>query len=53
MPRKSKPESEAEQSERFQREAQKLIDAGELDPSEGARQMDRLIHSSGNDKPNR
>lgn len=33
MPKKLKPESEAEQSERFRREAQRLIDAGELSPT--------------------
>ena len=43
MPKKSKPESEAEQSERFRREAQKLIDAGELDPEVSDALMDRLL----------
>ena len=43
MPKKSKPESEAEQSERFRREAQKLIDAGELDPRKGENEIERLI----------
>ena len=43
MPKKLKPESEAEQSERFRREAQRLIDAGELNPIEGERAIERLI----------
>ena len=36
MPKKSNPETPEEQSERFRREAQRLIDAGELDPDEAA-----------------
>lgn len=32
MPKKQSLESSAEQAERFKREAQKLIDAGELNP---------------------
>ena len=43
MPKKSKPESEAEQSERFRREAQKLIDAGELDPGDAERTLDKIV----------
>lgn len=33
MPKKLKPESQAVQSKRFKRDAQKLIDAGELSPT--------------------
>lgn len=43
MPKKSKPESPEEQSERFKREAQKLIDAGELDPTKGEAAIDNVI----------
>jgi len=46
MPKKLKPESEAEQSERFRRGAQKLIDAGELDPTEGDQGLDKLLKRS-------
>lgn len=48
MPKKSKPESEAEQSERFRREAQKLIDAGSLDPEQGDAALDALVKRSRN-----
>ena len=43
MPKKLKPESEAEQSERFRSDAQKLIDAGELDPREAERMVDEIV----------
>lgn len=43
MPKRLKPETPEEQSERFRREAQKLIDAGELNPTEGAKALDRII----------
>ena len=43
MPKKAKPESQAEQSERFQKDAQKLIDAGELNPTEAERMVDEIV----------
>jgi hypothetical protein len=43
MPKKLKPESQAEQSERFKREAQRLIDAGELNPTEADAALERLV----------
>ncbi|GGN53712.1 hypothetical protein GCM10011349_28580 [Novosphingobium indicum] len=43
MPKKQKTESQAEQSERFIREAQKLIDAGELSPTDAQRAVDDLL----------
>ena len=46
MPKKSKPESPEEQSERFRREAQRLIDAGELDPEKGREALEKLIKST-------
>ena len=43
MPPKKNPESPKEQSERFKRGAQKLIDAGELDPTEGDVAFERAL----------
>ena len=43
MPKKQNAESQKEQSERFKREAQKLIDAGELSPTEADKQMDQIL----------
>jgi hypothetical protein len=45
MPKKLKPESEADQGERFRREAQKLIDAGELDANEAEKKLRDLLRS--------
>ena len=47
MPKKAKPETAAEQSARFKREAQKLIDAGELNPTAANAAMDRLVRKQG------
>ena len=47
MPKKLKPETPAEQSARFKREAQKLIDAGALSPIDAEAAMDRLIQVEG------
>ena len=46
MPKKQKQEAQAEQSERFVREAQRLIDAGELNPAEAAATLDRLVRKA-------
>jgi polyhydroxyalkanoate synthesis regulator phasin len=43
MPKKQNAESQKEQSERFKREAQKLIDAGELNPTEADEKVERLL----------
>jgi hypothetical protein len=43
MPKKQRQESQAEQSERFKREAQRLIDAGELSPTEADIALDALV----------
>ena len=43
MPKKAKRETPKEQSERFKREAQKLIDDGKLNPIEGDEGMDGLV----------
>jgi polyhydroxyalkanoate synthesis regulator phasin len=46
MPKKKRQESQAEQSARFKRDAQKLIDAGELNPTEAEAAVDRLVRQS-------
>lgn len=46
MPKKAKPETPAEQSARFKREAQKLINAGELSPTDATAAMDRLVREA-------
>ncbi len=45
MPKKKIQESQAEQSERFRREAQRLIDAGELNPTEAEAAVDKLVRT--------
>ena len=47
MPKKKTAESEAEQSERFRRDAQALIDAGELNPTDAEAGMDGLVKRMG------
>ena len=49
MPKKLKHETQAEQSARFKRDAQKLIDAGELNPTEAAAALERLVASQKKD----
>lgn len=51
MPKKAKTETDQEQSERFKREAQKLIDAGELSPTEAERALDSLVARGAKGKP--
>lgn len=46
MPKKANPESQAEQSERFRKHAQRLIDAGKLNPAEAAAALEALIGKS-------
>ncbi len=45
MPKKQSKETQKDQSERFEREAQKLIDAGELNPIEADKALDRLTQN--------
>ena len=45
MPKKKNPETPEEQSARFLTEAQKLIDAGELSPTDAEEALDRLVRS--------
>jgi hypothetical protein len=42
MPKKKAQENQAEQSERFRKEAQKLIDAGELSPTDAEAALNRM-----------
>jgi polyhydroxyalkanoate synthesis regulator phasin len=46
MPKKQNVESAKEQSDRFEREVQRLIDAGELNPTEADRTLDELVRRS-------
>ncbi len=48
MPKRKEMLSPEEQSERFKQEAQRLIDAGELDPTEADAVMDKLVRKSAN-----
>ncbi|WP_168770678.1 MULTISPECIES: hypothetical protein [Sphingomonas] len=43
MPKKQSPEAPEDQSERFVREAQKLIDAGELSPTDADEGFERAM----------
>lgn len=43
MPKKKHKETQSEQAARFRKEAQKLIDAGELSPTEAEEALDRLV----------
>jgi hypothetical protein len=47
MPKKLNPETPEEQSKRFRDEVQKLIDAGELNPTEAEKALDSLIRKQG------
>lgn len=46
MPKKQNPETLEEQVERFRRDAQKLIDAGELSPTVADEALDALVRKS-------
>lgn len=43
MPKKANPETQKEQSERFKRDAQRLVDAGELSPTDAEKALDALV----------
>jgi hypothetical protein len=51
MPKKKKQESQETQSRRFKRDAQKLIDAGELNPTDAAAALDKLLRQSAKHQP--
>lgn len=44
MPKKAKHESQKEQSERFRREVQRMIAAGELNPTEADAAFEKLVN---------
>lgn len=46
MPKKKNPETPEDQSKRFKRDAQKLIDAGELNPTDAEAALDKLVRRS-------
>ena len=50
MPPKKNPESQGQQSERFKKDAQKLIDDGTLNPTDADAALDALV-KSGRNKP--
>lgn len=45
MPKKKHPETPEEQAKRFREEAQKLVDAGLLTPTEGESALDAFVRS--------
>ncbi len=51
MPPKLNPETPKQQHARFKREAQKLIDAGELSPTDAEAGMDRILGRAGTRTP--
>lgn len=51
MPKQKHKETQAEQSARFKVEVQRLIDAGELSPTEADRALDQLVSSLPNKVP--
>jgi hypothetical protein len=51
MPKKKHHETQAEQSARFKRDAQRLIDAGELNPTEADAALGRLLRAAARPKP--
>lgn len=51
MPKQKRKETQEEQSARFKAEAQKLIDAGELNPSDAAIALDALVQRGSQPKP--
>ena len=50
MPKKKNPLTAEEQAEQFRREAQKLVDAGLLIPTEGEAALDAFVRSGGGGK---
>jgi hypothetical protein len=51
MPKKKPGMTPEEQSEKFRQEAERLIAAGELDPTEAESAMDRLVRKGAIQKP--
>lgn len=48
MPKKAKVETQKDQSERFKKALQDMIDAGELSPTEADANFDRLMSNVAN-----
>lgn len=46
MPPKKHPETPEEQGERFRREAEKLISAGDLDPDAGEQALETILQNT-------
>ncbi|MDR6847445.1 hypothetical protein J2X47_001153 [Sphingomonas sp. BE270] len=46
MPKKKEPECQEAQSARFRAEVERLIAAGELNPTEADKTLDRLVRKS-------
>ena len=46
MPPKKHPETPEQQAERFRREVERLIAAGELDPERGDAALDELVRKA-------
>ena len=46
MPKKQNQETQKEQSERFKKAVQDMIDAGELNPTEADEAMDKIVSGS-------
>lgn len=46
MPKQKRKETQAEQSARFEAEVQRMIDAGELSPSEANDMLDKIVKKS-------
>lgn len=46
MPKRKTKFDQAEQSERFRKAAQDMIDAGELNPIEGEKALDALVRNA-------
>ena len=44
MPKKQQKETQKEQSERFKKAVQDMIDAGELNPTEADDAFEKIIH---------
>jgi polyhydroxyalkanoate synthesis regulator phasin len=45
MPKKKNPESQKEQSERFKKTVAEMVAAGELNPTEADKALDKLVSS--------
>lgn len=51
MPKRKQIETQAEQSERFRRAVQVLVDAGELSPPEAENELDRIVREQSLRRP--